>query len=131
LLRVTDTHQSTYVALWENTKLIKMRRNALRVSELRADIINEIKDFMSYKELKQIEFKKLFTVQLDVASSLTDYDMGIEMVVVKFLTDDGFVITDDSEINLDELNPYELAWILDELECINYIVSELKENENE
>ena len=108
-----------------------MRRNALRVSELRADIINEIKDFMSYKELKQIEFKKLFTVQLDVASSLTDYDMGIEMVVVKFLTDDGFVITDDSEINLDELNPYELAWILDELECINYIVSELKENENE
>jgi hypothetical protein len=108
-----------------------MRRNALRVSELRADIINEIKDFMSYKELKQIEFKKLFTVQLDVASSLTDYDMGIEMVVVKFLTHDGFVITDDSEINLDELNPYELAWILDELECINYIVSELKENENE
>jgi len=108
-----------------------MRRNALRVSELRADIINEIKDFMSYKELKQIEFKKLFTVQLDVASSLTDYDMGIEMVVVKFLTDDGFVITDDSEINLDELNPYELAWILDELECVNYIVSELKENENE
>ena len=108
-----------------------MRRNALRVSELRADIINEIKDFMSYKELKQIEFKKLFTVQLDVASSLTDYDMGIEMVVVKFLTDDGFVITDDSEINLDELNPYELAWILDELECINYIVLELKENENE
>ena len=86
---------------------------------------------MSYKELKQIEFKKLFTVQLDVASSLTDYDMGIEMVVVKFLTDDGFVITDDSEINLDELNPYELAWILDELECVNYIVSELKENENE
>jgi len=108
-----------------------MRRNALRVSELRADIINEIKDFMSYKELKQIEFKKLFTVQLDVASSLTDYDMGIEMVVVKFLTDDGFVITDGSEINLDELNPYELAWILDELECVNYIVSELKENENE
>ena len=105
-----------------------MRRNAQRVSELRADIINEIKDLMKSKQLEQIEFKNLFTVQVDVTNYETDYDLGVELIVVQFLTNDGFVIAKEQmEINLDELNPYELAWILDELEEGNYNVSQLKE----
>lgn len=99
-----------------------MRRNAQRVSELRADIINEIKDFMNSKQYEQIEFKNLFTVQVDVANYETDYDMGVELITVQFLTNDGFVIAKEQmEINLDELNPYELAWALDELEEGNVI----------
>lgn len=99
-----------------------MRRNAQRVSELRADIINEIKDFMNSKQYEQIEFKKLFTVQVDVTNYETDYDLGVEVITVQFLTNDGFVIAEGQmEINLDELNPYELAWILDELEEGNVI----------
>ena len=99
-----------------------MRRNAQRVSELRADIINEIKDFMNSKQYEQIEFKNLFVVQVDVANYETDYDMGVELITVQFLTNDGFVIAKEQmEINLDELNPYELAWILDELEEGNVI----------
>jgi len=105
-----------------------MRRNAQRVSELRADIINEIKDLMKSKQFEQIEFKKLFTVQVDVTNYETDYDLGVELIAVQFLTNDGFVIAEEQmEINLDQLNPYELAWILDELEEGNYIVSQLKE----
>ena len=105
-----------------------MRRNAQRVSELRADIINEIKDLMKSKQFEQIEFKKLFTVQVDVTNYETDYDLGVELIAVQFLTNDGFVIAKEQmEINLDELNPYELAWILDELEEGNYNVSQLKE----
>jgi len=105
-----------------------MRRNAQRVSELRADIINEIKDLMKSKQLEQIEFKNLFTVQVDVTNYETDYDLGVELITVQFLTNDGFVIAKEQmEINLDELNPYELAWILDELEEGNYNVSQLKE----
>jgi hypothetical protein len=104
-----------------------MRRNAQRVSELRADIINEIKDFMNSKQFEQIEFKRLFTIQIDE----TDYDdTGLNIVygVVKFLTNDGFVILEEvADINLDQLNPYELAWVLDELEEGNYNVSQLKE----
>lgn len=99
-----------------------MRRNAQRVSELRADIINEIKDFMNSKQYEQIEFKNLFVVQVDVANYETDYDMGVELITVQFLTNDGFVIAKEQmEINLDELNPYELAWALDELEEGNVI----------
>ena len=99
-----------------------MRRNAQRVSELRADIINEIKDFMNSKQLEQIEFKNLFTVQVDVTNYETDYDLGVELITVQYLTNDGFVIAKEQmEINLDELNPYELAWILDELEEGNVI----------
>jgi hypothetical protein len=105
-----------------------MRRNAQRVSELRADIINEIKDLMKSKQLEQIEFKNLFTVQVDVTNYETDYDLGVELITVQYLTNDGFVIAKEQmEINLNELNPYELAWILDELEEGNYNVSQLKE----
>jgi hypothetical protein len=72
---------------------------------------------MNSKQLEQIEFKNLFVVQVDVANYETDYDMGVELITVQFLTNDGFVIAKEQmEINLDELNPYELAWILDELE---------------
>jgi hypothetical protein len=105
-----------------------MRRNAQRVSELRADIINEIKDFMNSKQLEQIEFKNLFTVQVDVTNYETDYDLGVELITVQYLTNDGFVIAKEQmEINLDELNPYELAWALDELEEGKYNISQLKE----
>jgi hypothetical protein len=99
-----------------------MRRNAQRVSELRADIINEIKDLMKSKQFEQIEFKNIFTVQVDVTNYDADYDLGIENVIVTFLSDDGYVIdTEGSEVNLDKLNSYELAWILDELEEGNVI----------
>ena len=105
-----------------------MRRNAQRVSELRADIINEIKDFMNSKQLEQIEFKNLFVVQIEANDMGTDYDMGIELITGQYLTNDGFVIAKEQmEINLDELNPYELAWALDELEEGKYNISQLKE----
>jgi hypothetical protein len=105
-----------------------MRRNAQRVSELRADIINEIKDFMNSKQLEQIEFKNLFVVQIEANGMGTDYDTGIELITVQLLTNDGFVIAKEQmEINLSELNPYELVWILDELEEGKYNVSQLKE----
>jgi hypothetical protein len=101
-----------------------MRRNAQRVSELRADIINEIKDFMNSKQLEQIEFKNLFVVQIEANGMGTDYDTGIELITVQLLTNDGFLIAKEQmEINLDELNPYELAWTLDELEEGKYNVS--------
>ena len=99
-----------------------MRRNAQRVSELRADIINEIKDLMKSKQFEQIEFKNIFTVQVDVTNYDADYDLGVELITVQYLTNDGFVIAKEQmEINLNELNPYELAWILDELEEGNVI----------
>jgi hypothetical protein len=83
---------------------------------------------MKSKQLEQIEFKNLFTVQVDVTNYETDYDLGVELITVQYLTNDGFVIAKEQmEINLDELNPYELAWILDELEEGNYNVSQLKE----
>ena len=76
-----------------------MRRNAQRVSELRADIINEIKDLMKSKQLEQIEFKNLFTVQVDVTNYDAVYVLGIENVIVTFLSDDGYVIdTEGSEL---------------------------------
>jgi hypothetical protein len=77
---------------------------------------------MKSKQFEQIEFKNLFTVQVDVTNYETDYDLGVELIAVQFLTNDGFVIAKEQmEINLDELNPYELAWILDELEEGNVI----------
>ena len=109
-------------------KQISMRRNAEKVSVLRTDIINDIKDYMSSKHLEQIEFQNQFTIQVD-SMKFSDYDNGIEELIVSYLTDDGFVIcTDGEEINLDELSPYELAWALDELEEGKYSITELKEN---
>jgi hypothetical protein len=100
-----------------------MRRNAEKVSVLRTDIINDIKDYMSSKHLMQIEFKDHYTIHID-----NEFD-GFDEVIVTYLTDDGYVIgTDGEEINLDEMTPYELAWTLDELEEGKYSITEIKEN---
>jgi len=52
-----------------------------------------------------------------------DYDLGTEKVIIVSLLNDGtLVLDDDREIGLEGLNPYELAFILDELEEENYII---------
>lgn len=105
-----------------------MRRNAEKVSVLRTDIINDIKDYMSSKHLEQIEFKDQFTIQVDESTSVGDYSYEQEYII-SHLTNDGFVIsTEGNEINLDELNPYELAFVCDELEEGKYSITEIKEN---
>lgn len=93
-----------------------MRRNAERVSVLRNDIINEIKDFMNSNQLEQIEFENLFVATIDVTTE-SAYDLGTEEVTITKLTNDGIVIdTNEFEYNLSELKSLELAWVLDELE---------------
>ena len=105
-----------------------MRRNAQRLIEFRNDLVTEIKDWFIAKPIAQIEFKRMFTVQVDVANTFNDSDWGIECVVVNFLTDDGFVIDNEGgEIELTELNCAELAFILDELEEGNFNITSEKE----
>lgn len=99
-----------------------MRKNQQRVFELKNDLANEIKDWFVAKPFKQVEFKKHITIAFE-----TEYldDTRLEIVTIKFLTNDGFVICDDDTnyaLELNELSPYELAYILDELQENNYIV---------
>ena len=102
-----------------------MRKYAQRVVDLRDILVNEIKEwFVNNPEVLQIEFKRMFTVQVDVASNSGDYDWGIEMVVINFLANDGVVIDNEgNDISLTELSCSELAFILDEIEENKYIIT--------
>lgn len=98
-----------------------MRRNALRVIDFEAQFIKEIFDwFKINSEIDGVEFTKEFNVKVDVGTDL-DYDFGEESVgVVRLLNDGTLVLTDDREVGLEGLHPYELAFILDEIEAGNF-----------
>ena len=49
---------------------------------------------------------------------------GTESITINFITQDGFAIdSEGGEIELVHLTPYELAYILDEIEAKKFIVS--------
>ena len=97
-----------------------MRKNYERVKTLQAELINDIKNwFVGKPDVLQIEFKRMFTIQVD-ASNTFDDEYSVEYVVINYLTNDGFVIDNDGEeIGLENLNCVELAFILDEMELNN------------
>ena len=100
-----------------------MRRNAFRVIDFEDQLIQEIfRWFKSRPEIDGVNFTKDIPIKLDVETGL-DYDLGTEKVIIVSLINDGtLVLDDDREIGLEGLNPYELAFILDELEEENYII---------
>lgn len=102
-----------------------MRKNAQRVFEFQNDLVNEIKNWVGWTQFEQIEFTKVIHISVEV-----DHfgESAIEIRQIKFLTEDGFVIDSyGEEINSTDLSPYELAYILDELDESHYIVSIEKE----
>lgn len=102
-----------------------MRRNAKRVVDLSNALIQEITELIASRSIQEAEFKRPFTMQLDVQSAAGDY-WDVENVLCRRITGDGMVIVqsdytgDEQEIKLDELKVIELAFILDELEEENY-----------
>ena len=102
-----------------------MRKNAKRVSDLQAQMVQEIKDWLVQKNFSGLlELKTNIAIQVDVSSPSGD-DWGTEGRVIKYITIDGFIVDEyDEEIGLEQLNPYEIAFILDELEEGNYTIEE-------
>lgn len=94
-----------------------MRANAQRVIELESQFIKEILDwFGSQPDLDAIEFKRSFVIQVDVDDTFLDYDLGTEDGTIIQMVNDGTILLEDGrEIGIDELNPYDLAFILDEI----------------
>jgi hypothetical protein len=91
-----------------------MRRNATRITELRCDLINEIKDFVNGTGDK-LEFTTTFNVGVDTIEFDDDYQKI--MRTAEYITNDGFIIDEEgTEVALDELGTTELGFILDELE---------------
>ena len=95
-----------------------MRKNYERVFNLKNDLIRDINEWFDAKDdVLQIEFTRGLKVQIEIAGFGFDDDWSIETIVVNFLTNDGYVIDEDGgEIELQELNCVELAFILDELQ---------------
>lgn len=102
-----------------------MRRNAKRVEDLSNALVQEITELIASRSIQEAEFKRPFTMQLDVQSAAGDY-WDVEDVLCRRITGDGTVIVqsdhtgDEQEIKLDELKVIELAFILDELEDGTY-----------
>lgn len=102
-----------------------MRKNQQRVFELQNDIVNEIKNWFVGKPIEEIEFKKEISISVEVDNF---GESAVEIRTINFLSEDG-LITDgeNQEIGLEDLNIHELAYILDEIEEGNYIISTEKE----
>jgi predicted secreted protein len=102
-----------------------MRRNAKRVADLSDQLISEITQVINTRSIQEVEFKRPFTIQLDVQSTTGDY-WDVEEGLCRRITGEGMVIVqsdltgDEQEVKLDELKVIELAFILDELEEENY-----------
>ena len=91
-----------------------MRRNAQRITELRCDLINEIKDFVNGTGDK-LEFITTFNVGVDTIEFDDDYQKI--MRTAEYITNDGFIIDEEgTEVPLNDLGTTELGFILDELE---------------
>ena len=103
-----------------------MRKNYERVFNLKNDLIRDINEWFDAKDgVIQIDFTRMFSVQIEIASLDGDYDWGVEYVVIKSLTNDNYVVDNEGgEIELQELNCSELAFILDELEENNFTIVE-------
>jgi hypothetical protein len=102
-----------------------MRKNAKRVSDLQNQMVQEIKNWLAEKNFSGLlELKTNVVVQVDVKSPSGD-DWGTEGRLLKYLTIDGFIVDEyDEEIGINELNPYEIAFILDELDEGKYTIEE-------
>lgn len=103
-----------------------MRRNALRVQELSDALKSEIQTLIKENDIQdEIEFKRPFTIQLDVCSPAGDY-WDVEDGLCRRMNSTGSVIIQsdltgsEEEVDLDNLSVVELAFILDELEEGNY-----------
>lgn len=107
------------------SNLFYMRKNAKRVSDLQAQITQEIKTWLTEKNFPGLlKLNTNIAIQVDVSSPSGD-DWGTEGRVIKYITIDGFIVDEyDEEIGLEQLNPYEIAFILDELEEGNYTIEE-------
>jgi hypothetical protein len=91
-----------------------MRRNATRITELRSDLINEIKDFINKQGTEKLEFTTTFNVGVEEIEFEDDYQKI--MRTAEFITNDGFIIDEEgTEVGLDDLDTIELGFILDEL----------------
>ncbi len=102
-----------------------MRRNAKRVSDQQAQMVQEIKNWLVQKNFSGLlELKTNVVIQVDVVSPSGD-DWGTEGRLLKYIAIDGFIVDEyDEKIGISELNPYEIAFILDELEEGNYNIDE-------
>jgi hypothetical protein len=102
-----------------------MRRNAKRVEELSNALIQEITEQITNRSIQEAEFKRPFTIQMDVQSTTGDY-WDVEVGLCRRITGEGMIIIqsdltgDEQEVKLDELAVVELAFILDELEDGSY-----------
>lgn len=108
-----------------NLNYFLMRRNAKRVEDLSNTLVQEITELITSKSIQEAEFKRPFTIQLDVHSTIGDY-WDVEECLCRRITGEGVIIVqsdhtgDEQEVKLDELKVIELAFILDELEDGSY-----------
>ena len=102
-----------------------MRKNAKRVSDLQNQMVQEIKDWLVQKNFSGLlKLNTNVVVQVDVKSPSGD-DWGTEGRLLKYLTIDGYIVDEyDEEISVGELNPYDIAFILDELDEGKYTIEE-------
>jgi hypothetical protein len=108
-----------------NLNYFLMRRNAKRVEDLSNALIQEIREQITTRSIQEAEFKRPFTIQLDVQSATGDY-WDVEEGLCRRITGEGMIIIqsdhtgDEQEVKLEELKVIELAFILDELEDGSY-----------
>ena len=104
-----------------------MKKNESRVEKLKAELINEIKDwFVGKTDVTMVEFRNSIPIQLIVDTSDLDFDdYTIETIVVNYLTSDGYVTDgEDEEHSLESLSITEVESVLDQLQSnkINLII---------
>ena len=91
-----------------------MRKNAKRIIDLRTELINEIKDFVT-KQGEKLTFTTHFNVGVDEIEFEDDYQRILKRA--DSITNDGYVFDEEgTEVSLQELDIVELGFILDELE---------------
>jgi hypothetical protein len=105
-----------------------MGKYTQQVAELKKNLIQEIKNyFIVNDDVLQLEFFKALS-GIRVLEENYDYDYSVVPKVVKFITNDNFVITDEGEeLRIDELDIDDIATILDELISEQYKVLDRKE----
>ena len=91
-----------------------MRKNAKRIIDLRTELINEIKDFVT-KQGEKLTFTTHFNVGVDEIEFDDDYQKIMRRA--DSITNDGYVFDEEgTEVCLEDLGTTELGFILDELE---------------
>ena len=100
-----------------------MRKNTKKVFDLQNELIKSITDWFEGKDFEEIEFKRMFTIQVDVEHSFIPDEYGIEFRVAKYLTNSEVINSDGDDVSLNNLSCSELAFILDELDEQNYLIT--------